>query len=108
MPNPNCPDCKGTGTILLLTSSLPCVCTQQSSRIAPKEFPRHSTIQNAWYSKEQDEDHGYCLYRSTTTGEAIKVTEVGTQITPMSQWEDLRYLGVVDKFIKGHKRKLGY
>ena len=28
-PDPNCPDCKGTGKVILLTSSVPCKCLKK-------------------------------------------------------------------------------
>lgn len=31
-PDPNCPDCKGTGTITLLTSSVPCECLKRFAK----------------------------------------------------------------------------
>ncbi len=117
MANPNCPDCRGTGRIMLLTSTVPCECDLSYRKkcedlgikdeidpvlIAPKSFAENSVLKNAWYSREDDKKNGHCYYLLANGG-GVKITEVNSYHKPSIIWPDLEYIGVVERWISGSK-----
>ena len=109
MANPNCPDCKGTGRITLLTSTVLCECKDttklfeiEPNLIAPKSFAKSSVLRNAWYSLMNDKTQGHCLYK-LVGGEQVKITEVSFKSEPCRTWPDLKYVGVVERWISGSR-----
>jgi|TARA_B110000483_G_scaffold242804_1_gene329855 hypothetical protein len=67
---------------------------------------------HAWFSQKQynvirgfrnqkKKHGGYSyIYRSCETGENIEVTEVSRTAKYSSNWDDVKYLGEVDKWVK--------
>lgn len=102
-----CEDCKGTGRITLLTSTVDCDCvtkdTCPSSPSGPHHFTEESEYKNAWYSKESAKKFGCCIYLEIYTMNEIATTEVSRHALPSSEWDDLEFVGVVQKFVIGHK-----
>mgnify|MGYP005644173373 FL=1 len=51
-------------------------------------------------NKEKRKESDAYIYRSCKTGENIEVTEVSKTAEYSSNWDDVKYLGEVDKCIK--------
>lgn len=97
-----CKYCGDTGKIALITSVVDCDClTQRDSPSGPQSFPEGSNLRNAWYSEETARKYGTCVYLDTKTRQEVTITEVSRKSTPCGRWKDMKFVGVVDKYVRG-------
>lgn len=96
--DPECPECKGAGKILLFHFDSPCsLCSSREKDVGhPREFPEDSDRRNAWYSAKSAES-GSVTYLHAKTGKPIEITEIGRQSEPLSKHPDLKFVGVIDR-----------
>jgi hypothetical protein len=52
-------------------------------------------IYHAWYSAFAAKYVGFCVYRKACLEQEVIVTEINTQFSPSSIWQDLKYMGLV-------------
>ena len=102
-----CPDCKGTGRITMLNWDVDCYCvkpktTQDTcSSSGLREYTKDSGLHNAWYSKKASAAGcGICVYMKAGTEIEVAVTEVTSNNTSSSLWDDQEFVGVVDRFVR--------
>lgn len=97
----NCKNCKDTGRITLLFSSVDCDCIKKHRANSPnlKHHTRESGLLNGWFSEERSLNNGWAVYLDTNDNE-VNIVEVSIKPTPMSIWKDLEFVGVVEKRVK--------
>ena len=95
-----CQDCKDTGKITLLTSTIDCDCNHSSPDNdlgGPQDFPDDSNLINGWYSPSKAKERGTVVYLHAVTGEEVEITEISWKPTPCAKPPDLKFVGIVDK-----------
>ena len=98
-----CKDCKGTGRITMLNWDVDCDCVIKDtcSSSGPHEHTKESGLHNGWYSKKAAAAGcGICVYMKAGTKIEVTVTEVTSNNTSSSLWDDKEFVGVVDKFVR--------
>lgn len=97
-----CKNCRDTGRITLLFSTVDCDCRKKHEVGSPpnlEHYTRESGLLNGWFSQLHASQSGWAVYLDEK-GNRRDVTEVSVKPIPISKHEDLEFIGIVTKYVE--------
>lgn len=104
-----CKDCGGSGKVTMLRFDVDCDCVKNikshsDKESGPQDFdPDKLYPGNGWYSAKMENQEGAFIYKLAGSEQEVKATIITHTKTHNVGWDDVEFVGIVDKYIRKEK-----